>query len=166
MSVFRVGSRFCGLLGRGFLRPDAEWRCGPFRSEAIEPIISGADTGRAEEPHCCVAGEGHRTTEMIYAALPLGFDLNPSRAPDPKSRVSGESIRYAFGSREHFLKGARVLDGLGGALREERNHRVRRVAKQCCAAEREGSYRWATIERPSSPMCSGGQEIASRIRPT
>jgi hypothetical protein len=77
---------------------------------------------------------------MIYAALPLSFDLNPGRASDANSRVSGESIWYAFSLRENTPKGARVFDGLGGALREERNHWVRCVAEQCHAAEREGSY--------------------------
>ena len=72
---------------------------------------------------------------MIYAALPLSFDLNPSRASDPNARVSDESIRYAFSLRENSPKGARVFDGLGSSLREKRNHRVRGVAKQCDAPE-------------------------------
>jgi len=77
---------------------------------------------------------------MIYAALPVSLDLNPSRASDPNLRVSDESIRYAFSLRENSPKGARVFDGLGGALREEWNHWVRCVAEQCDAAERDGSY--------------------------
>jgi hypothetical protein len=67
---------------------------------------------------------------MIYAALPLSFVLNPNRASDPNSRVSDEPIRYAFGLRENSPEGARIFDGLGSALREKRNHRVRRVAEQ------------------------------------
>ena len=77
---------------------------------------------------------------MIYAALPLSLDLNPGRASDANSRVSGESIWYAFSLRENTPKGARVFDGLGGALREERERLGALRRRAMPAAKREGSY--------------------------
>ena len=103
---------------------------------------------------------------MICPAVFFCLDLNPSHASDPNSRVSDEFVRYALDLRENSSKDARVFDRLGRALREEGNHRVRCVAKQRYAANREGSYRGTTIERPCPPVRSRGQQIAGRFRPS
>ena len=47
---------------------------------------------------------------------------------------------------------ARILDCLGRTLRQERNHRVRRVAYERNTSDRERRNRWTAIEWPTPPL--------------
>jgi len=90
-AVDRCTSALGGILGvawrqfRAVLDPE---RCRyATGSGSIKPIVSRAETVGAKQLHHGVAGEGHRTVQMINAALPLGFNLNSGRSSDPISGI-------------------------------------------------------------------------------
>ena len=74
---------------------------------------------------------------MIDAAKFERFPLNSTGSRDTIARVHRESSRDILHLSEDAAERARVLDGLGGSLRKEWDHRMSRVADKRDAAERK-----------------------------
>ena len=75
---------------------------------------------------------------MIDAAKFERFPLNSTGSRDTIARVHRESSRDILHLSEDAAECARVFDGLGGSLRQEREHRMSRVADKGHAPERKG----------------------------
>ena len=74
---------------------------------------------------------------MIDAAKCERFPLNSTGSRDSIARVHRESSRDILHLSDDAAECARVFDGLGGSLRQERKHRMSRVADKRDAPERK-----------------------------
>ena len=74
---------------------------------------------------------------MVDAAKFEGFPLNSSCPRDAITRVHRDSSGDILHLSEDAAERARVLDGLGGSLRKEWDHRMSRVADKRDATERK-----------------------------
>ena len=106
-------------------------------SRAIKPIVPLDQAARPKQAHRRIPSERQWTAHVIDAAKFEGFPLNSTGPRDAITRVHRESSRDILHLSEDAAERARVLDGLGGALRKERDHRVSRVADKRDAPERK-----------------------------
>ena len=74
---------------------------------------------------------------MIDAAKFEGFPLNSTYPRHTIMRVHRDSSRDILHLSKDVGERASVLDGLGGSLRKERDHRMSRVADKRDAPERK-----------------------------
>src|SRR5215470_10906583 len=125
---------------------------------SIEPIITpeqGLAAFLAQRP---VSEERHWSLEVVKSSVPARCPLHAGGAAGALTLIGTQRlVRSLRRAAELFRQHISVLDRHGGALRQERQHRMRSVAQKRDRTVAPAAQARAVVQRPLQPAVGQGE---------